>query len=67
LLTVLMASHNGAATLPAVLDAYCRLIAPPGGWSLLLIDNASDDATAALAQAYAARLPLRVVREGRRG
>ncbi|MFC3379122.1 glycosyltransferase [Rugamonas sp. CCM 8940] len=66
-MTVLIASHNGAATLPAVLDAYCRLTAPPGGWSLLLIDNDSDDATAALAAAYAARLPLRVLREGRRG
>lgn len=67
MLTVLMASHNGAATLPAVLEAYCRLIAPAGGWSLLLIDNDSDDATAALAAGYAGRLPLRLLREARRG
>ncbi len=67
MLTVLMASHNGAATLPAVLDAYCRLSAPAGGWRLLLVDNDSDDATAALAAGYAGRLPLRLLHEARRG
>ncbi|MGV7206263.1 glycosyltransferase [Oxalobacteraceae bacterium A2-2] len=58
LLTVLMASYNGAATLPHVLDAYCALQAPPGGWRLLLVDNGSTDDTAAIAASYADRLPL---------
>ncbi|MFM9437806.1 L-malate glycosyltransferase [Janthinobacterium sp. CG_23.3] len=67
MLTVLMASYNGARTLPKVLQAYCRLLAPPQGWSLLVVDNGSDDATAALLAEFSGRLPLRCVYEGRRG
>ncbi|MDC8756853.1 glycosyltransferase [Janthinobacterium fluminis] len=62
-----MASYNGARTLPKVLQAYCRLIAPAGGWSLLVVDNGSDDATATVLGEYGARLPLRYLYEGRRG
>lgn len=67
MLTVLMASHNGAATLPKVLSAYCRLLSPPCPWRLLLIDNASTDATRAVAASYAAQLPLCYLFEPKRG
>lgn len=67
MLTVLMATYNGATTLPRVLQAYCRLSSPPGGWSLLLIDNGSDDDTRGIVAGFAARLPLRYLYEGRRG
>jgi glycosyltransferase involved in cell wall biosynthesis len=56
-----MATCNGASTLPKVLDAYCRLQAPPGGWRLLVIDNGSNDGSAALVSSYAERLPLRLL------
>ncbi|QGZ42868.1 glycosyltransferase involved in cell wall biosynthesis [Pseudoduganella flava] len=62
-----MATYNGAATLPKVLDAYCRLIAPRSGWRVVVADNGSTDGTRALLATYADRLPLCVVSEPRRG
>ena len=46
MLTVLMATYNGAGTLPQVLRAYMALRSPVGGWRLLIADNGSTDATA---------------------
>jgi glycosyltransferase involved in cell wall biosynthesis/GT2 family glycosyltransferase len=54
-----MATRDGAATLPLVLEAYCHLLPPPGGWQLLVADNGSMDGTATVLASYAARLPLR--------
>jgi glycosyltransferase involved in cell wall biosynthesis len=62
-LTVLMATHNGAETLPRVLEAYARLEPPPGGWKLVLVDNASDDDSAAVAGRFRDRLPLQLLHE----
>jgi glycosyltransferase involved in cell wall biosynthesis len=62
-----MATFNGAATLPKVLEAYCRLIAPPGGWQAVIADTGSTDGTRLLLEEYAGRLPLRYVCEPRRG
>jgi glycosyltransferase involved in cell wall biosynthesis/GT2 family glycosyltransferase len=67
LLTVLMATCNGAPTLPKVLAAYCRLQAPPGGWSLLIVDDGSTDDTVSLIQSFASRLPLQLLQQERRG
>lgn len=67
MLTVLMATFNGVATLPKVLEAYCRLIAPPTGWRIVIADNGSTDGTRSLIEHYADRLPLRYVCEPRRG
>ncbi|MBV7534770.1 glycosyltransferase [Duganella sp. sic0402] len=62
-----MATRNGSATLPKVLDAYCRLIVPADGWRLLIVDNGSNDGTAELLAAYASRLPLQVLHEPQAG
>ena len=67
MLTVLMATFNGVATLPKVLEAYCSLIAPPAGWRIVIADNGSTDGTRALIERYACRLPLHYVSEPRRG
>ena len=67
MLTVLMASYNGARTLPKVLLAYTRLRAPARGWKLVVVDNGSDDATRAVLAGFATRLPLTCLYEGRRG
>ena len=67
MLTVLMATYNGAATLPQVLRAYMDLQAPPGGWRLLIADNGSDDGTAGVIDAFRGRLPISSVYVARRG
>ncbi|WUR16277.1 glycosyltransferase [[Empedobacter] haloabium] len=64
---MLMATFNGAATLPKVLEGCCQLVAPPGGWRLIVADNGSTDTTAQVLAAYAGRLPLARVLETRRG
>lgn len=67
MLTVLMATHDGEKTLPRVLDAYCGLDPPEGGWKLLVVDNASTDATREILLSFARRLPLTYLFEALRG
>lgn len=67
MLTVLMATYNGAGTLPQVLRAYTALQAPAGGWRLIIADNGSTDATARVIAAFRGRLPLSTVYVARRG
>jgi L-malate glycosyltransferase len=66
-ITVLMATHNGAPTLPRVLEAYLQLQPPPGGWKLVIVENASSDSTPEVLGAFTTRLPLTVLRTGARG
>lgn len=67
MLSVLMATHNGVRTLPAVLDAYCTLEPPPGGWKLIIVDNGSTDTTKEVIGAFAQKLPLTYLFEPKRG
>ncbi len=67
MLTVLMATHNGARTLPAVLEAYCRLEAPPGRWKLVIVDNASTDRTREIIAGFKDRLPIESLSEPQLG
>lgn len=67
MLTVLMATYNGAPTLPRVLAAYGALRAPAQGWQLIIVDNGSTDASRDIIASHAGRLPLRYLYEGRRG
>lgn len=63
MLTVLMATHNGARTLPEVLNAYCKLDSPDGGWNLIIIDNGSTDGTKEIIASFRSRLPLTYIFE----
>ncbi|MGX9782682.1 glycosyltransferase [Janthinobacterium lividum] len=67
MLTVLMATYNGAGTLPQVLRAYMGLRAPVGGWRLVIADNGSTDATARVIAAFRGHLPLSYIYVARRG
>ena len=58
MLTVLMPTCNGAKTLPEVLDAYCKLESPDGGWKLIIVDNGSTDSTKEIIASFRSRLPL---------
>ncbi len=58
MLTVLLASRNGANTLPKVLNAFCQLRTPAGGWKLVIVDNGSTDPTKDIIHSFADRLPV---------
>src|SRR2546427_208310 len=58
MLTVLFATRNGGETLAAVLEHYCALEEPPGGWNLLIVDNGSTDQTREIIHSYRRRLAL---------
>lgn len=63
MLTVVIATHNGARTLPEVLNAFCGVRSPQGGWKLVVVDNASADRTKEIIDSFASRLPLTYVFE----
>jgi glycosyltransferase involved in cell wall biosynthesis len=65
--TVLLATHNGAGTLERVLDAYTGFQLEDIRWQLVVVDNASSDATPQILDRYASRLPLVPLRTERRG
>jgi glycosyltransferase involved in cell wall biosynthesis len=67
MLTVLLATRNGAATLPLVFDAYCGLEPPAGGWKLVVVDNGSTDSSREVIARFEKRLPLTYVLEPKPG
>jgi GT2 family glycosyltransferase len=67
MLTVLIASRNGAGTLKTVLPAYCQLVEPAGGWKVVIIDDGSSDETKAVVSSFETRLPLTYLFEPARG
>lgn len=66
--TLAICSFNGAKRLPACLEAIAALRCDVK-WEIVLVDNASTDATPALMQDFVrtAPVPVRYVRETRRG
>ena len=67
--SVIICTHNGATRLPTTL-AHLKLQNPPiAPWEVLVIDNASTDATAAVARSCwkDGPVPLRVIEEPRLG
>jgi glycosyltransferase involved in cell wall biosynthesis len=68
--SILICTHNRCQVLPRALEAMARLDVPEGeGWELVVVDNASDDATRQVVEEFAARasMPVRYVHEGRLG
>lgn len=67
MLTVFVATYNGAQRLPGVLASYAALTPPADGWKLVIIDNDSDDDSGGVARSFADRLPLTCLSEPRPG
>jgi glycosyltransferase involved in cell wall biosynthesis len=67
MLTVLLATYNGAETLQQTLDSLCRLDTGGIAWRMIAVDNGSTDATPQILHAYVDRLPLTILNEPRRG
>jgi glycosyltransferase involved in cell wall biosynthesis len=67
MLSVLMATHNGADTIERTLAAMSAMDPPPGGWKLVVVNNASTDDTEACVLRWRDRLPLEYLVEPRLG
>lgn len=67
MMSLILASHNGASTLPRTLDALTRVKRPRQGLEIIAVNNASTDESQALLEAYAAKLDLKVLVEPRQG
>jgi len=67
MLTVVLATYNGAATLPTTLRSFTGLIEPEGGWKLIVIDNGSTDETPTILKSFCDHLPLTILSEPERG
>lgn len=64
---IVMATCNGAKTLPKVLDGYAKLAVPDGGWSAIVVDDGSTDDTRQIVESYVGRLPIQYVHQERSG
>ncbi|MGZ5920809.1 MAG: glycosyltransferase [Rhizomicrobium sp.] len=67
MISVLMATHNGADTIGRTLAAMSELEAPADGWKLVIVNNGSTDDTEAHILKWRERLPLEYVTEPRLG
>ncbi len=67
MISVIFSSHNGGDDLRRTLDSITKVEAPPGGWRLIAVDNASTDGTGDLLRSYEDRIPLTVLLEPRPG
>jgi glycosyltransferase involved in cell wall biosynthesis len=67
MLTVLIATRNRAKVLTDVLESYCRLEQPSGGWKLIVADNGSTDNTHAVVASFHGRLPIDSIVESKLG
>ncbi len=67
MMSVLLATHNGADTIDRTLAAMSELEAPSGGWKLVIVNNASTDDTQTRILKWRDRLPLEYFVEPRLG
>ncbi len=67
MISVIVATYNGAATLPLMLESLCQLQLPLCGCEFIFVDNASSDNSADLILDYAEKLPIVFLEEKRQG
>src|SRR5215469_7473654 len=67
MLTVVFATRDRSNLLSKVLESFCQLREPSGGWKLVAVDNGSKDDTARLLESFADRLPMRTIFEATPG
>ena len=66
--SVVICTRNRAASLARTLESLTAMARPAGwAWEVVVVDNASTDATADVLAQFADRLPLVAVAEARRG
>ncbi|TCO74307.1 glycosyltransferase [Chromatocurvus halotolerans] len=65
-ISILFATHNGAKTLPYMLESLSEINCPYE-WELLAVNNESSDETEAILQSYIGELPIRILNQPKRG
>ena len=63
MIDVVLPTHNGADTIERTLQALCDVADPPGGWQLIVVNNASTDETRHIIHRFSGDLPLLYVEE----
>lgn len=63
MISVVLSTHNGQDSLPRMFDALSRVTPPSGGWKLVVVENASSDATPEILSNWQLALPMTVVTE----
>lgn len=67
-ISVAICTWNRCELLRQTLDSLCRLRVPESvAWEIIVVDNGSTDATRAVVDSFANRLPVRYVLESERG
>lgn len=66
-LSVMLATRDRPEMLARTLESFTALVAPEGGWELLVVDNGSAAPTQALLARYLHRLPLTVLEQNSPG
>lgn len=66
-LLAIFATYNGASWMERVLAGYARQTAADNDWALVVVNNASTDATCRILENWQDRLPLIVLDEARPG
>lgn len=67
LITIIFSTHNGAETIGRMLESFCQLSRPPVDFEVLMINNACNDNTVAIAESFLSKLPLRILHQNKRG
>lgn len=67
MISLILATYNGAPTLERTLEALTRLEPPTCGHEIIVVDNASTDNSAAIIESFRDRLPMTFLQETRRG
>lgn len=65
--TVVLPAYNEERDLPALLPRIREALAPFSTYRVLIVDDASTDATADIAMAFARTMPVRLIRHRRNG
>lgn len=67
MISVIIATWNGATTLERTLEAITHLETPDANYEIIVVDNASTDDTPQIIDRFKDRLPLTHLHEARRG
>lgn len=66
--SIIICTYNRCESLRRTLSSLCGLTIPAGlTWELIVVNNNSSDATPSVCDAFAGRLPLRMVVESKQG